>query len=212
MKTDLTGIARGRALLIVLVAVVFGIVGAVFARTWLSGTATLQAASMFPTPREITAFELDDAAGGSFTRADLDGGWTLMFFGFSNCPDICPDTLSQLAIALERLEQMRVDPLPRVVFVSVDPERDRGEELAEYAAWFHPGIRAVTADEDRLQEFTRQLSVVYYREAADPETGHYNVDHSGMVVIIDPQGRMAGRFSQPIDTDHLVADLFRLTS
>lgn len=198
--------------LFVLVAIAFAVAGALTARQWMDSTTELRAASVFPEARLIEPFELSTARGEPFTEADLKGRWSLILFGFTNCPDICPDTLSQLASAMQSLELMRRETLPQVIFVSVDPERDRGETLEDYVTWFNPDFRAVTADDDRLRQLTGQLSVVYYRDEADPDSGAYTVDHSGMVIIVDPEGRFYGRFAQPFDTDDLVADLFQLTS
>lgn len=195
-----------------LVAITFGVIGVLSGRQWMGTTAELRAASVFPEPRPVARFELHTATGERFSEADLKGQWSLLFFGFTNCPDICPDTLSQLARAIDRLKLMRRERLPRVIFVSVDPQRDQGEALDEYVTWFDPDFTAVTGSDQALQQFTRQMGVIYVREPPDPESGSYSVDHSGMVVIIDPDGRLYGRFAQPIDSDELVADLFLLTS
>lgn len=169
-----------------------------------------RAASIYPEARTIEPFELVDGAGNAFTDKDLRGNYTLVFFGFTNCPDICPDTLGQLATAMERLDTMRVERKPEVVFVSVDPERDGGATMADYVEWFNPEFRAVTGDDETLNQVTRQLGALYVRQAPD-DSGFYSVDHSAMVVIVDPEGRMIGRFPQPIDTEDLIADLFEMS-
>lgn len=201
----------GQAIWLVLVAVVAVLAGILVARPMFSPAPEYRAASIYPQARPIEDFELFDANGEAFTAADLQGGWTLVFFGFTNCPDVCPDTLSQLASAMERLDQMRVENPPRVLFVSVDPGRDGGEAMRDYVKWFDEDFRAVTAGDEALMAFSRQLGALYVRQAADEETGFYNVDHSGMVVIINPEGRMIGRFAQPIDTEAMIADLFELS-
>lgn len=203
--------ASGQALWLALVAVIAVLAGIIVARPMFDPAPEYRAASIYPQARPIEGFELYDADGNAFTEADLTGGWTLVFFGFTNCPDICPDTLSQLASAMERLDQMRVENPPRVLFVSVDPDRDNGQAMRNYVKWFDEDFRAVTADDEALMQFSRQLGALYVRQAPDEDTGFYNVDHSGMVVIIDPDGRMIGRFPQPIDTEALIADLFELS-
>lgn len=171
-----------------------------------------RAAQLFPTPRPIADFRLETAAGEEFRLADLKGQWNLVFFGFTNCPDICPDTLATLARSMDSLELMRRDEQPQVVFVSVDPERDRGELLGDYVSWFDSDFIAVSGDDRQIEALTRQLGIVYFRETADETTGYYNVDHSASVLIIDPDGRLYGRFAHPIDPELVTADLFRLTS
>lgn len=202
----------GRAIIFALVALACIGAGLFAARALMERSVELRAAAVFPEPRPIPEFSLETAAGEAFRRTDLEGRWSLLFFGFTNCPDICPDTLAALAGAMESLTLMRRETLPQVVFISVDPDRDHGETLEEYVSWFNPEFRAVTGGDAQLQALTRQLGIVYYRSAADPDTGAYTMDHSGSVLIIDPQGRLYGRFAPPIDPDDLVADLFRLTS
>ncbi|GAB4167699.1 MAG: SCO family protein [Wenzhouxiangellaceae bacterium] len=168
-----------------------------------------QAASLFPEPLPVAEFSLVDAEGAPFTGKDLHGRITLLFFGFANCPDICPVTLDVLARALEQLRLMRTEPLPQVVFVSVDPERDRPALLREYVAQFDPAIRAVTGTDPELQQLTKALGV-YFRRGEPDEHGFYTVDHSGMIAIIDPDGRMIGRFPPGAQAQQIASDLFRL--
>lgn len=201
--------ATGRALVITLVALAALLGGLLTARTILERSVDYQAASIYPRAPEIEPFELVDADGNSFTEQDLRGNITLLFFGFTNCPDICPDTLAELAAAMDKLEAMRVERLPEVVFVSVDPGRDAGGTMREYVTYFDPGFRAVTGDDEALSRLTSQAGVMYVRGEADDD-GYYAVDHSGMIVIVDSQGRMIGRFPPGAGADGISADLFKL--
>ncbi len=201
--------AGGKVLPILLVGLVFTLIGVVVARQWLGPQADYLAASIYPETRAITAFELVDGRGAAFTEEDLGGRISLLFFGFTNCPDICPDTLSVLAEALAKLDTMRVEPLPQVLFVSVDPERDGGTTMQDYAAFFDPRFKALTGTDPQLLGLTRQLGAMYVRQAPD-EAGFYSVDHSGMIVIIDSAGRMLGRFRPGSDADSIAADLFQM--
>ncbi|MGK7296962.1 MAG: SCO family protein [Candidatus Wenzhouxiangella sp. M2_3B_020] len=200
----------GRAIVVALVALAALLGGLIVAGGLLRDTAEFRAASIYPQPREIQPFELVAADGETFTAADLEGNLTLLFFGFTNCPDVCPDTLSVLARAMDKLETMRIDELPNVVFVSVDPERDAGEAMREYVAYFDPEFRAVTGDDEALHALTSQVGALYVRGEPDEE-GYYPVDHSGMVVLIDSEGRMIGRFPPATDAESMAADLFRLS-
>jgi protein SCO1/2 len=201
---------RGRALIIALAALIAVLGGLVVARAVLERSVEYQAASMYPQTPAIGAFELTDADGAAFTEQDLKGDLTLLFFGFTNCPDVCPDTLATLAEAMDKLETMRVERRPDVVFVSVDPARDAGESMRDYVAYFDPSFRAVTGSDEALAELTSQLGVMYARERPD-DSGYYAVDHSGMIVIVDSEGRMIGRFPPSTDADSLAADLFQLS-
>ncbi len=203
---------NGRVFLVVLVLIVALVAGLIAGGQIMQRTADWRAAQLFPNPRLIADFELHTADGERFSRADLEGHWNLLFFGFTNCPDVCPDTLAMLARAMDQLEIMRRDEKPRVVFVSVDPERDEGELLAEYVSWFNEDFIGVTGSDAQLQALTRQLGVVYFHEPADEDTGFYNVDHSASVLIVDPQGRLYGRFAHPLEPEDVTADLFQLTN
>ena len=201
----------GRIFLLAITAILALLAGLIFANSVMQRSVDWRAAQLFPTPRVIADFELETATGERFTRADLKGQWNLLFFGFTNCPDVCPDTLAMLAASMDQLALMRREEKPQVIFVSVDPERDQGELLEDYVNWFNADFIAVTGNEAQLQALTRQLGVVYFREAPDEQTGFYNVDHSASVLIVDPEARLFGRFAHPLVPDDVTADLFQLT-
>ncbi len=209
-NSSLPAAIGGRALVIAVVAVAATLCALLIARGLLEDSVALQAASIYPEARTIKPFELVGPAGEPFTERDLQGNLTLVFFGFTNCPDICPDTLSVLAQAMDKLETMRVDEKPEVVFVSVDPERDAGQTMQEYVDYFDPAFKAVTGDDQALGALTGQVGAMYVRHAPD-ENGFYTVDHSGMIVLIDDQGRMIGRFRPASDAEDIAADLFALS-
>lgn len=212
MKTpNLPRRQRGRIFLLILVAVVAVAAGLIAANRWMQSTSEYQALQAFPAPRAVADFALETAAGEPFSLDDMEGRWNLLFFGFTNCPDVCPDTLAMLDQSMQQLTLMRREKLPQVVFVSVDPERDRGESLAEYVSWFNSDFVGVTGPEPQLVALTRQLGVAYFREAPDEDSGFYNVDHSAAVILVDPEGRLFGRFAHPLDPALVTADLFQLT-
>jgi len=194
---------------ITLVALAALLGGLLAARALLQDAVAYRAASIYPQSPPIEPFALTDSDGRPFTHTDLRGNITLLFFGFTNCPDICPDTLAELAAAMDKLDTMRVPRTPEVVFVSVDPARDSGEAMRDYVEYFDPAFRAVTGDDEALDRLTSQVGVMYARGESD-ESGYYPVDHSGMVVIVDSQGRMIGRFPPGSNADAIAADLFRL--
>lgn len=213
MNTDRTSsYIKGNAIVVLLVLIAAMAAGLMVSRTLLDRSLDLRAASVFPTPRLLNAFELTQPNGEVFNADSLKGQWTLMFFGFTNCPDICPDTLGSLSQSLDALRLMKPDQLPQVVFVSVDPNRDEGDLLADYVAWFDESFIAATGSDEALEAITRQLGVIYVRDTPDEQTGFYNVDHSAAVMIIDPEGRLFGRFGHPLDPELVTADLFQITS
>jgi protein SCO1/2 len=165
----------------------------------------VSSATVLPTPRPLPDFRLTDADGSEFGKSRLLGGWTLMFFGFTNCPDICPNTMGLLKLVKSQVSH----PL-RVVFVSVDPQRDTPEKLSAYVKYFDADFIGVTGAEDELRKLASALYIPY--SLTPPQAGgDYTVDHAGAVVLIDPQGAALAYFSPPHRPDDIVADLRSLT-
>jgi len=168
----------------------------------------LQAALLYPAPRTVPEFHLTRADGAPLTNADWQGRWTLVFFGFTHCPDVCPTTLGTLKQVWTRLAPAQRERL-RVDFVSVDPQRDTPEQLGRYVAFFSPDFIAATGSDTELTALTRALGLLYVRVPG--ENGDYSVDHSAQVILIDPQGRLVGLFRPPLDAGRIAADLAQLT-
>ena len=175
----------------------------------------LRAVKLFPQPRELPPFELRQSDGTQLLPGELHGHWTLVFIGFTFCPDVCPMTLARLAQAQRQWEALPDSIRPRVLFVSVDPERDSPDRIGEYAHAFHRDTLAATADIPALEAFTRSLSMVFAK-VPPPEGApedQYSIDHSASMALLDPQGRMAGVVtgSAVDDPDAIAADLLALT-
>jgi len=172
------------------------------------------AVRLFDPPRELPAFNLRQSDGTQLVPGELRGHWTLVSLGFTHCPDVCPMTLSQLAQAQKQWEALPDALRPRVLFVSVDPERDTPEHTGEYAHAFHRDTIAATADIPALEAFARSLSMVFAK--VPPEDGEpadqYSVDHSAAIAILDPQGRMSGLVQPPLDPIAIAADMAALTA
>ena len=186
-------------------------------RFFAGGAATdapqLRGALAYPTPRELPPFELQQADGTPLDAAELAGRWTLVFFGFTHCPDVCPTTLAQLAAAQERWSDLPAEDRPQVLFVSVDPERDSPAKTGEYARFFGPEILAATAGHEVLEPFARSLGMLYMPAALDGSGGQpapgepYTVDHSSKVAVLDPQVRLTALLKAPLDAAVVDADL-----
>ncbi len=168
-------------------------------------------------PRELPSFQLQQSDRTQLIPGELRGHWTVVFLGFTACPDICPTTLAQLAQAQKRWESMPESVRPRVLFVSVDPERDTVERIGEYAHSFHKDTLAATADIPALERFTKSLSLVFAKvpQGQDAAADQYTIDHSSALVLLDPQGRMAGVIQQteqtPLQPKAIAEDLIALT-
>jgi len=164
---------------------------------------------VLPEPRVIADFALVDDEGAPFSLDNLRGHWSLMFFGYTHCPDVCPSTLYDLKLVHERLEQLTGDGAPghQVLFVSVDPERDTPEQLGQYVNYFHPDFIGVTGPQEQLAPLTMQLGIAYRIEDHETDSPQYNVDHSVSVLLTDPQGRLHGVFPAPHDADKMAGEL-----
>ena len=160
---------------------------------------------LFATPRVLPAFHLTAENGSTITGDTLKGRWSLVFLGFTHCPDVCPTTLQDLAVAQTAWADLPADKMPRILFVSVDPERDTPMKTGEYAHYFSPRIDAATADLPTLEAFAKSLGMVFMKVPA--ANGDYSIDHSASVSLIDPQGRMAGLIRPPLDSKKIGADL-----
>lgn len=145
----------------------------------------------FDEPREISPFELVNQNGEPVSLQHLKGQWSLLFFGFTHCPDICPTTMGVLNRAVE---QMEADP--QVVLVSVDPERDTPAQLRAYLPAFNPEFEGYTGSHEQITNFARQVNVAFGK-VPGPQPGTYTVDHSASIVVVDPEGRYAGFIKAP---------------
>ncbi len=155
--------------------------------------------------RKITVPALVKDNGHAFTLDDLTGHWSLLFFGYTHCPDICPTTMGAVAQA-GKIARTNNHLFPRVFFVSVDPERDKVEMLTEYVQYFDKDFIAVTGDEKLIKAFTLQMSVVYMKMPDEGDTGDYIIDHSAALLLINPQGKLVAFFNPPHDPKTILKD------
>jgi protein SCO1/2 len=206
-----------RTTLIILVVALAGGLGLLASQHFFAGKPApgpeLQAVRLFPQPRALPAFALQQSDGTQLVPGELNGHWTLVFLGFTHCPDICPTTLAELAQAQKQWAALPEAVRPRVLFVSVDPERDTPDRIGEYAHAFHRDTLAATADIPALEAFAQSLSLVFMK-APPPEGApaeQYSVDHSAALAVLDPQGRMAGVIQPPFDPAAIAADMTALT-
>lgn len=203
-------------LLILVVAVAMGLGLWAAERTFGAADASgpvLRSVRLLPQPRALPPFALRQSDGTQLVPGELRGHWTLVFLGFTHCPDICPTTLAELARAQKQWAALPEGTRPRVLFVSVDPGRDTPDRIGEYAHAFHRDTLAATADVPALEAFARSLNLVFMQAPSAPGTpsGQYSVDHSAALAVIDPQGRMAGVVQPPLDPDRIAADMVALT-
>jgi protein SCO1/2 len=192
--------------IVVLVIVAFG-AGLLLARLLAPARVTLpqtERATVLSTPRALPPLELVDQDGSPLGPAYFDGHWTLVFFGFTQCPDICPTTLATLAQTARALEDLPVALQPRVLLISVDPERDPPEILAPYVRFFDPRFLGATGSLEATAAAASAFSVPYAKVSL-PEGG-YTLDHGSGVFLIGPAGNMVAYFSAPHEATTIASD------
>lgn len=153
-------------------------------------------AFLLQTPRDIGDFELIDHRGQPFVPASLEGQWSLLFFGFTYCPDICPTTMAFLDQFVTQLEGTESADT-QVVMVSVDPARDSVEQLASYVPFFNQDFIGVTGEFLDIHRFATALNTPFRKVPGQDE--NYLVDHSANVVLINPRGDYHAFFRAPLD-------------
>lgn len=165
--------------------------------------------ALFSEPRTVNPFVLHKADGTPFTEQSLKEHWSLLFFGYTHCPDICPTTLATMNKVWEKLPPT-MQAKVQFVFVSIDPDRDQGDKLKEYVAYFNPNFLAVTGNESQLQQLTRPLGVAHFKVDAESNAKNYIVNHTGSLMLFNPKGQYAGIFSPPHQVISLVTDLEKI--
>lgn len=150
---------------------------------------------VFDSPRIIAPFGLVTHKGETFANSEIEGKWSLAFFGFTHCPDICPTTLATLAQVYKRLDS-EIAERTQVLMVTLDPERDTVDTLAEYVPFFNEAFVGLTGESAVINALAENLYIAHMK--VDTDDG-YTVDHSANVVLIDPQGHYYGFFKPPLE-------------
>ena len=193
-----------------LVAIVAVASGMLLARNLLGNEGATQLglaqATLLTPPRPLPQFALIDQSGAPFTPERLKNRWSLLFFGFTRCPDVCPLTLGVLAQAQKALKDLPAAKQPQIILVSVDPQRDNPAQLASYVKFFSPTFGGVTGTQDAIEELTGALGVPVAINKLP--NGDYTVDHSAAIFLVDPNGALHALFSSP-HVPAVIADDYR---
>jgi protein SCO1 len=164
----------------------------------------LESGTFLPTPRTLAPFALVDTRGAPASPATLAGHPTLVFFGFTHCPDVCPTTLALLADVQKKV----AIPGLKVALITVDPERDTPAQLGKYIASFGGDLIGLTGDARGIVDASRSFGVASSR--VDLGSGNYTMDHSATVFVLDSQARIVAVFTPPLRAPALAGDLARL--
>lgn len=180
-----------------LVAIVAIAAGMLLSRAVLdrSGGPTLAKATLIDPARPLPPMTFLDQQGQPFGPERLRGHWSILFFGFTHCPDVCPTTLALLAQVEKQLADLPSGQRPHIVLVSVDPQRDTPERLAQYVKSFSPTFTGITGEQQAMHEFALKLGVPV--AISQLPGGNYTVDHSAALFVVDPSGALKALFSTP---------------
>ena len=151
-------------------------------------------------------FQLVDQNGKTVTDADLKGKWSLVYFGYTHCPDACPTALNDVAVALDELGPKRAEVRP--VFITVDPERDTPAVLKSYVTAFDAPILALTGTPQEIAQAAKGYRVYYAKHPE--EGGDYSMDHSSVIYVMDPQGRFTASFTHENSPEEIAERLKKL--
>jgi protein SCO1/2 len=161
------------------------------------------------TPVLIDDFALFDQAGEPFTRQQLLGSWSLIFLGFTSCPDICPMTMSQLeGVRAELGMHFTPEKIPNIIFVAVDPARDQAV-LGDYLAYFHPKNIGITGDHSQLDRLVKSVEGFYRYEKKQADLS-YNVVHTAAIAVVNPNAEMVAKINPPFGRANTARELMLL--
>jgi protein SCO1/2 len=195
------------AALVAIVAVAAGILSARWVMQRQAGAQTATATLLTP-PRPLPPIALVDQDNRPFDVARLRGRWSFVFFGFTSCPDVCPVTMTALAQTNKLLADVPAKLRPRLVMISVDPERDTPQRLAGYVQAFDPTFIGVTGTKAAIDELAQRMGVLVAKRPL--EGGNYSVDHTTSVFLVDPDGALHALFSAPHTPQLIAADYRRI--
>ncbi len=188
------------------------------------GTVELESATLLPTAKKLGDFKLTQFGQGEFNQDSVKGEWSLWFFGYTRCPDVCPTELFMLSDMMNKIEEnvSQVESIPQVVFVSVDPQQDSPQHLQNYARYYHKTFKGVTGTQSEIDKLVKAVGGFYERvyhtdgrilvieEGGDVPKGlenSYLINHTATIVLTNPDGDMHAVFSAPHQPEVMINDL-----
>ena len=158
----------------------------------------------------IPKFDFIDQDGQAFTHAQIQDQWTLWFFGFTHCPDICPMTLATLTNSLNQIKKHQsIDDL-KIVFISVDPQRDNSEQIKRYISGFHKNIIGASGYDNELVLFLKNMGIIATINKDENHPDSYQVDHSSALYLIAPNTAISAVFNTPHDVSKISHDIITI--
>lgn len=202
-----------RSLRIVALVIVAFAAGLLLARVLAPSRAeppATERATVFPAPRPVPALDLVDQDGHALGPGFFKGHWTLVFFGFTQCPDVCPTTLATLAQTVRQLDDLPAAQQPRVLLVSLDPERDTPDILAPYVQFFDPSFRGARGSLEATAAAAAAFNLPYAKVPL-PDGG-YTLDHGSGIFIVGPTGGTEAYLSAPHEAATIARDFRKIVA
>jgi protein SCO1/2 len=209
---------KGIKLTVLVLLVLSGLFTGIFVSQHLSFKKKIDASEFHGTylenPRTVNQFTLQGTDQTTFNNKSLHGKWTLIFFGFTHCGYLCPTTMAELGKMYRILEEKGIKDLPQVVMISIDPERDSLEKLSSYVKSFNNTFSGAIGGNKAIRLMTREMGIAYVKIANKDsnELPPYDIQHSGAVMLFNPQAELNAFFTTPHHADSLAKDYMLLVS
>ena len=156
--------------------------------------------------RKISVPSLLKHDGSAFTREELQGHWSILFFGFTHCSEICPATMSMLAQA-KKIAEEKKQKFPLVYLVSIDQERDKLDALKKFVTGFDESFIGISGDPKLIKALSLQMSVVYMPAEKGKDVENYQIDHSAALLLMDPEGNLRAFLNPPHTAEKIFKDI-----
>ncbi len=186
--------------------------------------AVTESATLLPEPRQINDFNLILYGQGEFNKNSIKDHWSMFFFGYTRCPDICPTALFMMSTMMRQIEgnPSALLQIPQIVFVSVDPQQDKPEALQKFVSFFHPSFIGTTGEQSAVDKLVRDAGAIYQRvyysnnevvvfasqdSVPDELKNSYLIDHSAAIYLFNPEGDLHAVFHMPHEPDVMIRDL-----
>lgn len=204
MKNRLTGLSMKQIFAIIVVVIVAILLGVWLSfRSFTPPQTEASDYTLYSPAADITPFQLTDSNGRKFTNLSLQGHWTFIYFGYTNCVSICPTTMQLLNNVYQKLLQQARNQMPAVIMVTVDPDNDTPKRMHDYVTAFNLHFQGVTGTKEQIQQLASTLNIVYTKVKTN---GGFTFDHTGMILLIDPSGRLTAAFSPPLNANNIAQD------
>lgn len=205
---------------IILSSVIACILGIFFAKHWQTasqGQSPLGGyvfkGTVLKTPRAVSHFNLTSTDNKAFDNESLKGHWTFVFFGFTSCPQMCPTAMRELALTYNLLKQDKVQPLPQVLMISVDPQRDSLSKMKSYVEGFNSDFIGAIGSDKQVRVLSNEMGIAYEKVAMKGKSDeNYDIQHSGAIIVLNPQGAIKAFFNWPHKPSEMAQDYAKLVS